>query len=222
MLIRLAIALNTAILGGCITAPASLPLSHSAPTSPPHPHAAQERSFMPDPIDLESLFAKTNNFYLCDIVYGAIENHYGYTAVIRNTPKVLREHRVIHYVWATTGFLEVNGFSYYWGVDIDHPFYAHAFDAIEAQIQANNIRDALKIVTDKNVLGDYHRVGEFFGSPEMEQAAADPFQRVLFGAHDEIETKLAAYIRKRPQSFDAFEEVLFEKLNLALKLQSSQ
>lgn len=157
---------------------------------------------------IDSDFAGVNDFTLCEILHGFLEDHYGFERIVWNDPPIPRERRVIHYIRSLTGFLEVNGFSYFWGVDIDHAFVAQAFDEIGDRHQAKNFRDALALITDSAVLGDYNMVNEFFGSSAIQEEIAEPFQQRLYAHDKDIQEKLAHYARRRRYMFaDLYDEL---------------
>lgn len=157
---------------------------------------------------IDRAFAKADDFVLCDAVHGSIEDRHDYENIVEGDASVPHDRRVIHYIWGVTGFLETNGFSYYWGVDIDHDFYPVAFEAIGNELQAANIRKSLEVITDRSVLGDYEAVRNFFGSQEKEREAADTFEDFLYGEKADIQEQLSKFIRRRRYSFaDLIDEI---------------
>ena len=150
---------------------------------------------------IDHLFAQADDFTLCDAVHCAIEDQHNYEKIIEGHADVPEDRRIIHYIWGITGFLETNGFSYFWGVDIDHDFYPVAFEAIGNTRQAANIRKSLELITDRSVLGDYQAVESFFGSENDVKTAAASFEDSLYDEKADIQERLSKFIRKHRYSY---------------------
>ena len=162
---------------------------------------------------MQKLIDSASTFDLCDAVCSAIEEAHGYDSIVSAaTTDIPPSRRAIHFVWSLTGFLECNGFHYFWGLNCDHGFYSEAFSKIGMPEHAKNIRDSLSVIVDKGILGDCDTVANWFGSEDAAHEASDRFETFLFAGHDQIEETLANYIRARLPDLSDLYSAITKKL----------
>ena len=155
---------------------------------------------MTSPNDVNDFFADCTDFELCDALSVVIETHYGFEKLLQRSPHIPHERWVIHCIWGCTGVLDGEGYSTFWGSQLDHAGYAEALDEIGFPILASIIRDAIALVPSK-VLGNWDAVESHRRSEKARDEAAELMDEKFISDHPEIDRNLARYVRDRRHSF---------------------
>jgi len=156
---------------------------------------------------IDSIFAEATDFELTDAVHGAIEDLYGFDAILEKAKNVPFDRWVVHTVIANTGYFETNGYSYFWGTKHDHHGFAEALKVIGKPILAQIVETSIKKVP-KDILGDWDKVDEYFGSYEKRLEAAIILDAKLINEHPDIVPKVSKYIRKnRIRYYDVIDKI---------------
>jgi hypothetical protein len=149
--------------------------------------------------ELNEIFAECTDFELCSTLHSVIEDVYGFEALLQRKEHIPRERWVIHCVIANTGFFDCEGYSYFWGTNLDHRGFAEALDEIGFDILARIIRDYAELVPPE-VLGKWDAVESHTDSEEAREAAEHMDDKFI-SEHPNFDEKTARYARARRHSF---------------------
>ena len=155
---------------------------------------------MTSPDDLNDFFADSTDFELCSNLAVVIENCYSFEALRQHKPGIPHERWVIHGIWSSLGLLECEGYSTFWGSDLDHQGFADGLEEIGFEILASIIRDSIAIVPPE-VLGNWDAVEAHSASEGDRDEAADLMDDKLISSHPDFTGKLARYARDRRHTF---------------------
>lgn len=149
---------------------------------------------------IDAVFARATDFEIVTAAHSAIENHYGFETILRRDPRVPFDRWVVHTISANTGLFEGEGYSYFWGSNIDHKGFAEGLRVIGLPILASIIEDAITAVPG-NMLGNWDAVDDFFGGEDQRIVAADTMDAKLITEDPEINDKLSKYVRLHRYSY---------------------
>jgi hypothetical protein len=149
---------------------------------------------------LNEVFASAVDFDLCDSLTTVIENRYSQERLLHRDKSIPNERWVIYTVLSYDGFFQCEGYSCFWGANIDHRGYADALDEVGLPILASILRDYYDLVPEK-YLGDFDAVQSDRKSRRKRKIAAEHMDEKLITEAPDIVGKLAAYIRTRRYSF---------------------
>ena len=155
---------------------------------------------MTSPNEINDFFADCTDFELCDTLFVVIENTYGFDTLLEHAKHIPHERWVIHCLWGCMGFLDGEGYSYFWGSQLDHAGYAEALEEVGFDILANIIRDSIALVPPK-ILGDWDAVEAHTASETARDEAAEHMDEMFISDHPDYANDLGKYIRTRRQSF---------------------
>lgn len=153
---------------------------------------------------IDTICATLNDSELCQIVRGAIEDHFGYDEIIEPGAGVPYLYRVIHYVEACDGFARVNGFTSLMCMYCDHPFLAKAYRETGLEVLARIVEETLVLFpADHSDYDFYHYPFIDWPSfeafiqlhPEFEATIAEFDKRYFRVDRMELEQALGRYIR---------------------------
>ena len=152
------------------------------------------------PSTLAEIFQRLDDFNLCDAISSAAEDHYGYEVLINWPQSVPIEHKLPHFVWSVTGFLECEGFARFFGLKCKHSVYPECFDVLGLPALATSVRKSLKFFPECD-LGDSDLLVEHFGSWEQIRELVDAAESTFYSDSKTIETALGKYIRERQSKY---------------------
>ena len=150
--------------------------------------------------DLNEFFAECNDSELCDALCVVIEEVYGFEALLQREEHIPLERWVIHCVGGCTGFFDCEGYSYFWGTNLDHLGFAEALDEVGFDILASIIRDYAALVPP-DVLGNWDAVESHTDSERAREEAAYHMDEKFISEHPDFVGKTAQYARARRHSF---------------------
>lgn len=150
--------------------------------------------------DVNEFFADCTDFEICDHLSVVIENLYGFEVLQARAAHIPLERWVIHCIWGSSGFLDGEGYSYFWGSDLDHHGFAEALDEIGFNILAEIVRDSITLVPPA-ILGDWDAVESHTASEAAREEAAELMDEKLISDHPDFSGKLARYARDRRHTF---------------------
>jgi hypothetical protein len=149
---------------------------------------------------LDAIFADANDFELCDAMKAVIEDEYGFDALLERDSRIPQERWIIHTIWGNTGLFGCEGYSIFWGAQIDHAGFAEAMREIRFPILASIIEQAANLVP-LAILGDSRAVDAQRESEDRRTQSADLMDAKLITERPDILGRLATYIRSRRASF---------------------
>lgn len=156
---------------------------------------------MSERAQIDAVFANATDFEIVTAAHLAIEAHYGFETILKRDPRVPYDRWIVHTVTANTGFFEVNGYSYFWGTNCDHPGFAESLKVIGRPILSKIIEEAIAQVP-ATILGDWDAVDDFFGGEDERIAAADTMDAKLITEDPgEIMEKTSKYVRLHRYSY---------------------
>jgi hypothetical protein len=150
--------------------------------------------------EMDEFCADCNDFELCNTLALVIEEFYGFEALLRRERHIPYERWVIHNIWGNVGFFDCEGYSYFWGIDLDHLGYAEALDEIGFDILSRIIRDYIPLVSPED-LGNWDAVEAHIESEDARDEAADHMDDKLINDHPDFVGKTATYARAIRYSF---------------------
>lgn len=106
----------------------------------------------------------------------------------------------MHTISANTGLFEGDGYSYFWGSNIDHKGFAECLRVIGRPILASVIEEAIAAVPG-NLLGNWDAVDDFFGGEDQRIAAAETMDAKLITEDPGITDKASKYVRLHRYSY---------------------
>ena len=155
---------------------------------------------MNDNSRIDAVFARATDFEIVTAAHSAIEDCYGFETILERNPRVPFDRWVVHTVSANTGLFEGEGYSYFWGSNIDHKGFAESLKVIGRPILARVIEEAIAAVPS-SLLGDWDAVDEFFGGEDQRIAAAETMDAKLITENPGITDKLSKYVRLHRYSY---------------------
>jgi len=155
---------------------------------------------MNDNSRIDAVFARATDFEIVSATHSAIENCYGFETILQRDPSVPFDRWVVHTISANTGLFEGDGYSYFWGSNIDHKGFAESLRVIGRPILASVIEEAIAAVPG-NLLGNWDAVDEFFGGEDQRIAAAETMDAKLITEDPGITDKASKYIRLHRYSY---------------------
>ena len=158
------------------------------------------RSTMNDNARIDAVFARATDFEIVSATHSAIENCYGFETILQRNPRVPFDRWVVHTISANTGLFEGEGYSYFWGSNIDHKGFAESLKVIGLPILASVIEEAIAAVPN-SLLGNWDAVDEFFGGEDQRIAAAETMDAKLITENPEITDKASKYVRLHRYSY---------------------
>ncbi|HEY5345004.1 MAG TPA: DUF4375 domain-containing protein [Verrucomicrobiae bacterium] len=157
----------------------------------------------PQDLSLDEICQRMSNFDLCNEISRVVEERYGYDLLITWPESVPLSHRLVDFVWNTTGYLENEGFARFFNLVCNHSAYPECFDIIGLSSLAADVRKSLKLFP-KGDLGNTDALISHFGSWEQIEKLADATESELYSKSDDIEAALANYIRNHKHEFESF------------------
>ena len=168
---------------------------------------------MNDNARIDAVFAVATDFEIVSATHSAIEDCYGFESILERNPRVPFDRWVVHTISANTGLFENEGYSYFWGSNIDHNGFAESLKAIGLPILASVIEEAIAAVP-KNLLGNWDAVDDFFGGEDQRIAAAETMDAKLITEDPGITDKTSKYVRLHRYSYldllDAIDKHILE------------
>jgi hypothetical protein len=155
---------------------------------------------MNDNARIDAVFARATDFEIVTAAHSAIENCYGFETILRRDPRVPFDRWVVHTISADTGLFEGDGYSYFWGSNIDHRGFAKSLKVIGLPILAMVIEEAIAAVRGK-LLGDWDAVDDYFGGEDERIAAAETMDAKLITENPGITDKASKYVRLHRYSY---------------------
>ncbi|HKO96551.1 MAG TPA: hypothetical protein VJU86_06155 [Pyrinomonadaceae bacterium] len=155
---------------------------------------------MDDNSRIDAVFARATDFEIVTATHMAIENCYGFETILQRNPRVPFDRWVVHTIVANTGLFEGDGYSYFWGSNIDHRGFAECFKVIGLPILAMIIEEAIAAVPTR-LLGDWDGVDDFFGGEDERIVAADTMDEKLITENPGITDKTSKYVRLHRYSY---------------------
>lgn len=153
------------------------------------------------PPTFDEIFADMKDFDLSNCISCAVEEHYGHDALMAWPAHIPIEHRIVHYIWSTTGYLECEGFARFFNLRCHHSAFPECFKLIALPEIAAEIRKTLNDFP-KNALGDTETIIKHFGSWEKLEEAVDEAESKLYRASDSIQKAHAHYVREHKAAFE--------------------
>ena len=149
---------------------------------------------MNDNSRIDAVFARATDFEIVDATSSAIESCYGFETVLQRSPSVPFDRWVVHTIWANCGLFEGDGYSYFWGSNIDHKGFAESLRVVGLPILGMIIEEAIPQVPGK-LLGNWDAVDDFFGGEDERIAAAETMDAKLITEDPGIAEKVSKYVR---------------------------
>ena len=152
--------------------------------------------------EVESLFSDAGDFDLCDGVFVKIGDERGHEIDV--TQYTVQERTVV-LVWHASGIIDNGGFEYLFGGDFPgdpgFQYTAAAFEAIGCERAVDAFNEAFALFPDSQLPSDVdERMDIYVRTPESRREEINTrFWEV--GWDDEIEKKLAEYIRSNKEHF---------------------
>jgi hypothetical protein len=157
---------------------------------------------------INEFFADCTDWELCNVLDLVIENFYGFDSLRHHQPHIPHERWVIHCVWSTSGFLDCEGYWYFWGTDLDQHGYADALEEIGFEILPGILRDSIALVPPE-MLGDWDAMEAHKRSEDAREEDADLMDEKFISNHPDYTGKLARYARDRRFTFaDIYDELV--------------
>jgi hypothetical protein len=155
---------------------------------------------MNDNSRIDAVFARATDFEIVGATHSVIENCYGFETILQRNPRVPFDRWVVHTISANTGLFEGDGYSYFWGSNIDHKGFAESLKVIGLPILASVIEEAIAAVPN-NLLGNWDAVDDFFGGEDQRIAAAETMDAKLITENPGITDKASKYVRLHRYSY---------------------
>jgi len=155
---------------------------------------------MHDNSGIDAVFARATDFEIVSATHSAIEKSYGFDTILQRNPRVPFDRWVVHTISANTGLFEGEGYSYFWGSNIDHKGFAESLKVIGRPILASVIEEAIAAVPN-SLLGNWDAVNEFFGGEDQRIAAAETMDAKLITENPGITDKASKYVRLHRYSY---------------------
>lgn len=155
---------------------------------------------MNDNSRIDAVFARATDFEIVSATHSAIESCYGFESILERNPRVPFDRWVVHTISANTGLFEGDGYSYFWGSNIDHKGFAESLKVIGLPILASVIEEAIAAVPN-NLLGNWDAVDDFFGGEDQRIAAAETMDAKLITENPGITDKASKYVRLHRYSY---------------------
>ena len=155
---------------------------------------------MNDNSRIDAVFARATDFEIVSATHSAIESCCGFESILERNPRVPFDRWVVHTISANTGLFEGDGYSYFWGSNIDHKGFAESLKVIGLPILASVIEEAIAAVPN-NLLGNWDAVDDFFGGEDQRIAAAETMDAKLITENPGITDKASKYVRLHRYSY---------------------
>ena len=155
---------------------------------------------MNDNSRIDAVFARATDFEIVTAAHSAIEDCYGFETILQRNPLVPFDRWVVHTISANDGLFEGEGYSYFWGSNIDHKGFAESLKVIGLPILASVIEEAIAAVPN-SLLGNWDAVDEFFGGEDQRIAAAETMDAKLITENPGITDKASKYVRLHRYSY---------------------
>ena len=150
---------------------------------------------------LDAIFAALSDFELADAIACAVEDKYGYLALMKWPHEVPECHKVVHFIWSNTGFAECNGYVEFMMLDCHHVALPASFRAVGLGDLADIIDLMIEPCVESGALGSREALEAHFGGWEPFSEWVSQFEGALFRASDRIHDTVAAYCRVHQSSF---------------------
>ena len=155
---------------------------------------------MNDNSRIDAVFARATDFEIVTAAHSAIEDCYGFETILQRNPRIPFDRWVVHTISANTGLFEGEGYSYFWGSNIDHKGFAECLKVIGRPILASVIEEAIAAVPS-SLLGKWDEVDEFFGGEDERIGAAETMDAKLITENPGITDKTSKYVRLHRYSY---------------------
>ena len=155
---------------------------------------------MNDNSKIDAVFARATDFEIVTAAHSAIEAYYGFETILQRDPRVPFDRWVVHTISATSGFFECEGYSYFWGSNIDHKGFAECLKVIGLPILSRVIEEAIASVP-ASLLGDWDAADDFFGGEDARIVAAETMDAKLITENPGITDKASKYVRLHRYSY---------------------
>ena len=155
---------------------------------------------MNDNSRIDAVFARATDFEIVTAAHSAIEDCYGFETILQRNPRVPFDRWVVHTISANTGLFEGEGYSYFWGSNIDHKGFAECLKVIGLPILASVIEEAIAAVPN-SLLGNWDAVDEFFGGEDQRITAAETMDAKLITEDPGITDKASKFVRLHRYSY---------------------
>ena len=153
----------------------------------------------------DEILANDDDFELCDGLFMEILDYYGSDMRADDMPESPRN---VLLVWHSMGIIDNGGFEYLFEGDFEgdpgFKLTLGAFETIGSDAAASAVRDALALFPDGEVQSDLDERIEYYESlPEDKRMELNRrFWYAGMTGSDEIQTKLASFIRAHKADFD--------------------
>lgn len=149
----------------------------------------------------DEVFVKLPDFKLADCLACAVEERYGYETIMAWSSEVPLPHRLVEFVWSTTGYAECEGYVAFMWLDCDHEALAISLRELGLGDLATLVDKMIAPVQGKAVLGNLEALEAFFGDWERFAEWVSQFETFLFAASDRIRSAVALYCRNNKEAF---------------------
>lgn len=156
----------------------------------------------PHKLSFEEVFQHMDDFSLCDVISCAVEEHYGYDILVGWPESVPLTHRVVHFIWSVTGYLECEGLARFFNLRCRHAAYPICFDILGFSRLAKDLRKTLALFPSGD-LGDTDALVAHFGSWERIEELVDATESRLYAESERIQLALAKYAREHKSEFES-------------------
>lgn len=158
---------------------------------------------MPKPID--EILDEPDDARLCSEVLGRIVDYHGNSLDVSELPE---EERVVLLAWEVKGIIGNGGFRYLFeknlNGDPDFALTAEAYEVIGARKAARAVRDTLALFPESRPPREINRRLKIYLAKL--KAFPTPQDEQFWDAGEEIETRLAAYIRTHADAYRHLDE----------------
>jgi hypothetical protein len=152
-------------------------------------------------LPIDEIFQRMDDFSLCNVISGAVGARYGYDFLMTWPASVPLAHRVMHFAWLSTGFLECEGLARFFNLHCNHSAYPECFDILGLPSLATGLRNLLALFP-KCDLGDTDALISHFGSWKRIEELVDSTESELYASSDSIQSVLASYARHHKTEFE--------------------
>jgi hypothetical protein len=135
-----------------------------------------------------------SDFQLVDAVFNRLADKKNISGVHSLT----RPERIVYFTWAALGLLENGSFQYFFENEMDAKAVAESFSLLGLSSLADLVQDANEKFSE---LGHSNHWDEKLQSLEQNEAFFDSLARQIVQSSKDIEGKLGAYIRSKPNFF---------------------
>jgi len=158
-------------------------------------------SELPESLEFEEIFARFSDFDLANSIAGAVEEKYGYEAIMRWDERVPLTHRAVSFIWSVAGHGECQGYVAVLWMECQHSAIPLALREIGLDDLAEIMDAMMAPVIGTGALGDLEKLESHFGGWEPFAAWVSGFQRDLFAAWDRICDAVASYCRAHQEDY---------------------